>query len=180
MAVKDAAGIGVDLDLDALPRLHAGELRFLVVGDDIGGGDGTTAMSCVPAVTNCPTRKATILSKRATLATQDAVIASANATLAVDQPNLAFAEQEDKRYSTLAASGYGTVKSAQQAASNIAASRAIVLRDNAAFDAARGQIDYGRNSTSGDRPPRPRSSAGAVGRRDPRRHCRGRRAELPV
>jgi membrane fusion protein (multidrug efflux system) len=85
--------------------------------------------------------KATILSKRATLATQDAVIASANATLAVDQANLAFAEQEDKRYSTLAASGYGTVKNAQQAASNIAASRAIVERDGAALDAARGQVD---------------------------------------
>ena len=85
--------------------------------------------------------KAAILSKRATLATQGAVIASANATLAVDQANLAFAEQEDKRYSTLAASGYGTVKNAQQAASNIAASRAIVIRDSAMLDAARGQVD---------------------------------------
>jgi membrane fusion protein (multidrug efflux system) len=85
--------------------------------------------------------EAAILSKSATLKAQDAVIASAQATLAVDQASLTFAGQEDKRYATLAASGYGTVKNAQQAASNIAASRATVERDTAGLEAARRQID---------------------------------------
>ncbi len=85
--------------------------------------------------------KAAILSKQATLKAQDAVIASAQATLNVDEANLAFAEQEDKRYSTLAASGYGTVRNAQQAASNIGAVRATVARDAAALDGARRQVD---------------------------------------
>jgi membrane fusion protein (multidrug efflux system) len=85
--------------------------------------------------------EAAVLSKRATLAAQDAVIASAEATLAVDQANLTFASQEDKRYSTLAASGYGTVKNAQAAASNIAVSRATIARDAAGLETARRQID---------------------------------------
>jgi membrane fusion protein, multidrug efflux system len=85
--------------------------------------------------------KAAILSRQAMLQAQDAIIASARGTVAVDQANLTFAEQEDKRYATLAASGYGTVKNAQQAASNIAASRATAARDSAALDAARLQID---------------------------------------
>jgi membrane fusion protein (multidrug efflux system) len=81
------------------------------------------------------------LSKQATLAAQDAVIASAQATLGVADANLTFAEQEDKRYSTLAATGYGTVKNAQQAASGIAVAHATVARDAAALDVARRQID---------------------------------------
>jgi len=85
--------------------------------------------------------KAQNLSKQATLAAQDAVIASAQATLGVAEANLMFAEQEDKRYSTLAASGYGTVKNAQQAASGIAVAHATVARDTAALDVARRQID---------------------------------------
>jgi len=85
--------------------------------------------------------KAQSLSKQATLAAQDAVIASAQATLGVAEATLTFAEQEDKRYSTLAASGYGTVKNAQQAASGIAVAHATVARDTAALDVARRQID---------------------------------------
>ena len=85
--------------------------------------------------------KAQNLSKQATLAAQDAVIASAQATLGVAEATLTFAEQEDKRYSTLAASGYGTVKNAQQAASGIAVAHATVARDTAALDVARRQID---------------------------------------
>jgi membrane fusion protein (multidrug efflux system) len=85
--------------------------------------------------------KAQNLSKQATLAAQDAVIASAQATLGVAEASLTFAEQEDKRYSTLAASGYGSVKNAQQAASGIAVARATVARDTAALDVARRQID---------------------------------------
>jgi membrane fusion protein (multidrug efflux system) len=85
--------------------------------------------------------RAALQSRRAALQVQGAAIASAEATLAVDRATLGFAGDEDKRYATLAASGYGTVKNAQQAASNIAASRAALARDTAAAAAARGQID---------------------------------------
>jgi membrane fusion protein (multidrug efflux system) len=84
---------------------------------------------------------AAIQSKRATLAAQASIIAAAEATLEVDRANLAFAGDEDKRYSTLAASGFGTVKNAQQAAANIAAARAALARDQATAEAARGQLD---------------------------------------
>jgi membrane fusion protein (multidrug efflux system) len=85
--------------------------------------------------------QAALLSKRAALQAQDSVIASAMATLDVDRANLAFAGDEDKRYSTLAASGYGTVKNAQAASANIAANRATLARDTAAAEGARRQID---------------------------------------
>ena len=85
--------------------------------------------------------QAAVQAKRATLEAQGSVIASAEATLAVDRANLGFADQEDKRYSTLAASGYGTQKNAQQAASNIAAARAALARDAATAEAARGQVE---------------------------------------
>jgi membrane fusion protein (multidrug efflux system) len=85
--------------------------------------------------------QASAQSKRAALRAQDSVIASAIATLDVDRANLSFAGDEDKRYSTLAASGYGTVKNAQQASANIAANRATLARDTAAAEAARRQID---------------------------------------
>jgi membrane fusion protein (multidrug efflux system) len=85
--------------------------------------------------------EAAVLSKRAALQAQDSVIASATATLDVDRANLAFAGDEDKRYSTLAASGYGTLKNAQQASANIAANRATLARDAAAAEGARRQVD---------------------------------------
>ena len=47
----------VDLDVDRLARADVGELRLLVVGDDIDAAGGTTAISCVPACTYWPTRK---------------------------------------------------------------------------------------------------------------------------
>jgi membrane fusion protein (multidrug efflux system) len=84
---------------------------------------------------------ASIESKRATLAAQGSIIAAAEATLAVDRANLGFAGDENKRYATLAASGYGTVKNAQAAAANIAAARAALARDQATAEAARGQLD---------------------------------------
>ena len=56
-------------------------------------------------------------------------IDAARATIDVDQANLTFADQDDKRYVSLAATGYGSVQNAQQAASRSAAARAAVARD---------------------------------------------------
>ncbi|MDR6634744.1 membrane fusion protein (multidrug efflux system) [Phyllobacterium sp. 1468] len=85
--------------------------------------------------------EATIQAKQASLAIQESIIAAARATIDVDQANAIFAEQNNKRYATLATSGYGNIQNAQQAASQIAAAKATVVRDNAALDAAIKQVD---------------------------------------
>src|SRR5260221_9443528 len=54
--------------------------------------------------------RATIASKQAQLEVQQAVIAAAEATSDVDRATLTFAVQENKRYSDLATTGYGTVQ----------------------------------------------------------------------
>ena len=56
-------------------------------------------------------------SKQAQLDVQQAVIDAAKATLDVDKATLTFAAQENKRYTDLAATGYGSVQNAQQAQS---------------------------------------------------------------
>jgi len=85
--------------------------------------------------------KAAIANKQAMLAAQKSVIDAARATVAVDQANLTFAEQDDKRYSQLASTGYGSIQNAQLAASRIAAARASVARDTAALASATTQLD---------------------------------------
>ena len=52
-----------------------------------------------------------------------------------------FAEQENKRYSDLAATGYGSVQNAQQAQSRIAGAQAAVPRDTANLASALKQVD---------------------------------------
>jgi membrane fusion protein (multidrug efflux system) len=84
---------------------------------------------------------AAVATKQALLDSQKSVIDAARATLGVDHANLTFAEQEDKRYASLAATGYGSVQNAQQAASRIAASHAAVARDEAALETAIRQVD---------------------------------------
>jgi membrane fusion protein, multidrug efflux system len=85
--------------------------------------------------------EATIASKQASLDAQQSVIDAARAAIGVDEANLTFAEQEDKRYASLATTGYGSVQNAQQAASRIAATRAAVARDTAALETAIRQVD---------------------------------------
>jgi membrane fusion protein, multidrug efflux system len=69
------------------------------------------------------------------------MIDAARATIGVDQANRIFAEQDDKRYSYLASTGFGTVQNAQQAASRIAAAHASVSRDTASLENATKQLD---------------------------------------
>ena len=84
---------------------------------------------------------AAFATKQAQLTAQQSVIDAARATIAVDQANLTFAEQEDKRYSQLASTGYGSVQNAQQSASRLAAARASVARDTASLESATRQLD---------------------------------------
>jgi membrane fusion protein, multidrug efflux system len=85
--------------------------------------------------------KAAIANKQALLAAQQSVIEAALATIEVDRANLTFAEQEDRRYSQLASTGYGSIQNAQQAASRLAATRASVARDTASLESAKRQLD---------------------------------------
>ncbi|EJN16252.1 multidrug resistance efflux pump [Bradyrhizobium sp. YR681] len=84
---------------------------------------------------------ATITSKEAQLEVQRAVIAAAKATIDVDTAAKTFAEQENKRYSDLAKTGYGSVQNAQQAQARDAGADATIARDNANLISAQKQVD---------------------------------------
>jgi membrane fusion protein, multidrug efflux system len=85
--------------------------------------------------------RAAIASKQAQLGVQHAVIDAAKATVDVDQATATFAGQENKRYTDLATSGYGSVQNAQLAQSRIAAAQAAIARDTANLASALKQID---------------------------------------
>jgi len=85
--------------------------------------------------------KAAVAGKEAQLEIQQAVIDAAKATLDVDNATVTFAAQENKRYTDLATSGYGSVQNAQQAQSRIAGARAAVQRDAANIASALKQVD---------------------------------------
>jgi membrane fusion protein, multidrug efflux system len=84
---------------------------------------------------------AAINSKKAQLDVQQAVIAAAKATIDVDTANRTFASQENKRYTDLAATGYGSVQNAQQAQSRNASADAAILRDTANLASAEKQVE---------------------------------------
>jgi membrane fusion protein (multidrug efflux system) len=83
---------------------------------------------------------AAIASKQAMLDVQQAVIDAAKATVDVDTATVMFAAQENKRYTDLASTGYGSVQNAQQAQSRIAAAQASVQRDTANLASALKQV----------------------------------------
>jgi membrane fusion protein (multidrug efflux system) len=85
--------------------------------------------------------QAAITSKQAQLEVQQAVIAAAEATIEVDRSTLTFAVQENKRYSDLATTGYGSVQNAQQAQSRNGGAQAALARDAANLISAQRQVD---------------------------------------
>lgn len=84
--------------------------------------------------------RAAIATKEASLEAQQSVVEGARAAIGVDEANLTFSGQDDKRYASLAASGYGSVQNAQQAASRFAAANAAVARDKASLETAIRQV----------------------------------------
>jgi membrane fusion protein, multidrug efflux system len=84
---------------------------------------------------------AAISSKRAQLDVQQAIIDAAKATLDVDTANATFATQENKRYTDLAATGYGSVQNAQGAQSRNASALAAIERDKANLASALKQVE---------------------------------------
>ncbi len=84
---------------------------------------------------------AAIGSKQAQLVVQQAVIDAAKATIEVDKATMTFAAQENKRYTDLAATGYGSLQNAQQAQSRNAGAQAAIARDTANLASALNQVD---------------------------------------
>ena len=84
---------------------------------------------------------AAIASKQAQLGVQQAVIDAARATVDVDKATVTFAAQENKRYTDLAATGFGSVQNAQQAQSRNAGAQAAIARDTANLASAVKQVD---------------------------------------
>jgi membrane fusion protein, multidrug efflux system len=85
--------------------------------------------------------QAAVASKRAQLDVQEAVIDAAQATIDVDTATRTFANQENKRYTDLAATGYGSVQNAQQAQARNASAEATILRDTANLASAKKQVE---------------------------------------
>jgi membrane fusion protein (multidrug efflux system) len=85
--------------------------------------------------------QATVTSKKAQLEVQQSVIAAAKATIEVDIANKTFAGQENKRYTDLAATGYGSLQNAQAAQSKNAGAEAAIARDQANLVSALKQVD---------------------------------------
>ena len=84
---------------------------------------------------------AAIASKRAQLDVQQAVINAAKATLDVDQAARVFTAQENKRYSDLAGTGYGSVQNAQNAQARDAGAVAAIARDQANLASAQKHVE---------------------------------------
>jgi membrane fusion protein (multidrug efflux system) len=84
---------------------------------------------------------AAVASKRAQLDVQQALIAAAQGTLDVDVATETFAGQENKRYTDLSKTGFGSVQNAQLAQSRDAGALAAIERDNANLVSAKKQIE---------------------------------------
>jgi membrane fusion protein, multidrug efflux system len=84
---------------------------------------------------------AAVASKEAQFEVQQAVIAAAKATIEVDTATKTFASQENKRYTDLAATGYGSVQNAQQAQAKNAGADAAIARDKANLVSAEKQVE---------------------------------------
>jgi membrane fusion protein (multidrug efflux system) len=85
--------------------------------------------------------QAAIASKQAQLGVQQTVIDAAKATVDVDKASVTFAAQENKRYTDLAATGYGSVQNAQQAQARNAGAAATIARDTSNLASAVKQVD---------------------------------------
>ncbi|MBS0234901.1 MAG: HlyD family secretion protein [Proteobacteria bacterium] len=84
--------------------------------------------------------EAAIKTIKAQIAQQRAVISEAQATITSDKASEVYAEQNNKRFGTLATEGYGSVQDEQAAESEIASAKATVAKDEAALEAAQRQV----------------------------------------
>jgi len=127
----------------------SGYLREVLAGDNerVHGGqvlaridDRDYKVALDQARADVAAAEAAIASKQAQLEVQQAVINAARATLDVDTASATFAKQENKRYTDLAATGYGSVQNAQSAQSRDAGALAAIERDKANLASALKQV----------------------------------------
>jgi membrane fusion protein (multidrug efflux system) len=128
----------------------SGYLREVLAGDNerVQGGqvlaridDRDFKVALDQAKADVAAAQATIASRQAQLDVQQAVINAAKATLDVDTASATFAKQENKRYTDLAATGYGSVQNAQGAQSRDAGALAAIERDKANLISASKQVE---------------------------------------
>jgi membrane fusion protein (multidrug efflux system) len=128
----------------------SGYLHEVLVGDNerVRAGqvlaridDRDFAVALDQAKADVAAARAAITSKQAQLEVQQTTIDAAKATVEVDQAAATFAAQENRRYTDLAATGYGSVQNAQQAQSRIAGAQAAIARDTANLASASKQVD---------------------------------------
>ncbi|WP_426434782.1 HlyD family secretion protein [Bradyrhizobium genosp. P] len=115
-------------------RVHAGQMLARIDDRDF-------KVALDQAKADVAAADAAITSKRAQLDVQHSVIEAARATLDVDTATQTFAEQENKRYTDLAGTGYGSVQNAQQAQSRYAGAQAAIARDTANLASALRQVE---------------------------------------
>jgi membrane fusion protein, multidrug efflux system len=128
----------------------SGYLREVPVGDNerVKAGqvlaridDRDFSVALDQAKADVAAAKAQVASKQAQLEVQQTVIAAAKATIEVDTATQTFAMQENKRYTDLAATGYGSQQNAQAAQSRNASAEATIARDTAVLASAMRQVD---------------------------------------
>jgi membrane fusion protein (multidrug efflux system) len=128
----------------------SGYLRDVLVGDNerVSAGqvlaridDPDFKVALDQAKADVAAAAAALASKRAQLDVQQAVIEAAKATVEVDTAAETFAQQENKRYTDLATTGYGSVQNAQAAQSHNAGAQAAILRDTANLASALKQVE---------------------------------------
>jgi membrane fusion protein (multidrug efflux system) len=128
----------------------SGYLSEVLVGDNQGVKPGQVLahiddrdykVALDQAKADVAAAEASVVSKRAQLDVQQAVIAAARATLNVDIASQNFTRQENKRYTDLAATGFGSVQNAQNAQARDASALALIERDKANLASALKQTE---------------------------------------
>jgi membrane fusion protein, multidrug efflux system len=128
----------------------SGYLHEVLVGDNekVKAGqvlaridDRDYAVALEQARADVAAADAALSSKRAQLEVQQSIIDAARATLDVDTASATFTKQENKRYTDLAATGYGSVQNAQSAQSRDASAVAAIARDKANIASAINQVE---------------------------------------
>ncbi|MGV1868627.1 HlyD family secretion protein [Rhizobium sp. 23-156Da] len=139
----------VQADNSAIAPKVSGYLSQVLVGDNerVKAGqplakidDRDFAAALDQATADVTAAQASVEAARASLDIQQSNIAAAKATVQVDNANVTFAEQNNKRYESLATNGYAAVQTAQQAAAQISVTQATVIRDTAMLEQATKQI----------------------------------------
>jgi membrane fusion protein (multidrug efflux system) len=121
--------------------LHVNDNSHFVAGDllvQLDPRDFQVAVNIATA--ELESARATAANTKAQLTEQQAVIAQAEAMLLGDRANLAFAQQQLRRYGSLATSGAGTTERWQEAEADISQRQANLQRDLAAAKAARAHV----------------------------------------